>query len=153
MEYLFDDVFLVKDVDHDGKKFDKGIGAYFEILQLLIFWQVSRIECRSEHYDMDLILDVATDIYPMKAEDRFHCVLSSTLSTSTATPSSLSTNGPSSNVLSGGGTSLADRFDYVMHGKIYKAEEAQRTGLISSSGGGKTRTKNNLIFTSCCFLI
>ena len=37
MEYLFDDVFLVKDVDHDGKKFDKGIGAYFEILQLLIF--------------------------------------------------------------------------------------------------------------------
>ena len=24
MEYLFDDVFSVKDVDMDGKKFDKG---------------------------------------------------------------------------------------------------------------------------------
>ena len=75
---------------------------------------VSRIEGRSEHYDMALILDVATDIYGMRVGERYHLVLSASLTTSTS--SHVGTEG-----------SLADRFEYVMHGKVYKAEEAQKS--------------------------
>ncbi|VDN45799.1 unnamed protein product [Gongylonema pulchrum] len=43
---LFDDMFLVKDVDPDGKKFDR----------------VSRLFCDSESFKMELILDVNTQL-------------------------------------------------------------------------------------------
>lgn len=43
---LFDDMFLVKDFDPDGKKFDR----------------VSRLFCDSESFKMELILDVNTQM-------------------------------------------------------------------------------------------
>lgn len=43
---LFDDMFLVKDVDPDGKKFDR----------------VSRLFCDSESFKMELILDINTQL-------------------------------------------------------------------------------------------
>lgn len=43
---LFDDMFLVKDVDPEGKKFDR----------------VSRLFCDSESFKMELILDVNTQL-------------------------------------------------------------------------------------------
>ncbi|KAK3561817.1 hypothetical protein QTP86_015254 [Hemibagrus guttatus] len=46
---LFEDIFDVKDIDPDGKKFDR----------------VSRLHCESESFKMDLILDVNTQIYPV----------------------------------------------------------------------------------------
>lgn len=55
--------FVIKDVDPDGKKFDK----------------VSRIVCTSENGEFDLILDVNTDIYPMKVSDNFELALATTL--------------------------------------------------------------------------
>ncbi|KAG9343599.1 hypothetical protein JZ751_013769 [Albula glossodonta] len=46
---LFEDIFDVKDIDPDGKKFDR----------------VSRLHCESESFKMDLILDVNIQIYPV----------------------------------------------------------------------------------------
>lgn len=48
---LFEDIFDIKDVDPEGKKFDR----------------VSRLHCDSESFKMDLILDVNTQV-------RFDCI-------------------------------------------------------------------------------
>nr|CDQ08317.1 Bm12657 [Brugia malayi] len=60
---LFDDMFLVKDVDPEGKKFDR----------------VSRLFCDSESFKMELILDVNTQLYPMNLNDKFRLLLATTL--------------------------------------------------------------------------
>ena len=60
---LFEDIFDVKDIDQDGKKFDR----------------VSRLFCESESFKMDLILDVNTQIYPVDLGDKFRLVVVTTL--------------------------------------------------------------------------
>lgn len=52
---LFEDIFNVKDMDPEGKKFDR----------------VSRLHCESESFKMDLILDINSWIYPMELGDKF----------------------------------------------------------------------------------
>ena len=60
---LFEDIFDVKDMDPEGKKFDR----------------VSRLHCESESFKMDLILDINNWIYPMELGDKFRLVLATTL--------------------------------------------------------------------------
>jgi hypothetical protein len=60
---IFEDIFLVQDIDKDGKKFDR----------------VSRLFCRSETYEMELILDINTEIYPMEPGQKFTMALARTL--------------------------------------------------------------------------
>ena len=73
---LFEDIFDVKDIDPEGKKFDR----------------VSRLHCESESFKMDLILgwapviykfssdpiiiiqDINSWIYPMDLADKFRLV-------------------------------------------------------------------------------
>lgn len=59
----FDDLFIVKNIDPDGKKFDR----------------VSRLFCDSESFKMDLILDVNTQLYPIHLGDKFRLMLCGTL--------------------------------------------------------------------------
>ncbi|XP_044499813.1 DNA-directed RNA polymerases II, IV and V subunit 8B-like isoform X1 [Mangifera indica] len=102
---LFEDIFLVDKVDPDGKKFDK----------------VSRIEARSQNCDMYMLLDVNVEIYPMRVGDKFALALAHTLNLDGTPDSGYYTQG--------GRKSLADKFEYIMHGKLYK---------ISDEGSGKT---------------
>ena len=60
---LFEDIFDVKDIDPEGKKFDR----------------VSRLHCESESFKMDLILDVNVQLYPMELGDKFRLVLATSL--------------------------------------------------------------------------
>lgn len=60
---LFEDIFNVKDMDPEGKKFDR----------------VSRLHCESESFKMDLILDINSWLYPMDLGDKFRLVLATTL--------------------------------------------------------------------------
>ena len=60
---LFEDIFDVKDIDPEGKKFDR----------------TSRLHCESESFKMDLILDINTWIYPIELGDKFRLVLATTL--------------------------------------------------------------------------
>ncbi|XP_010268240.1 PREDICTED: DNA-directed RNA polymerases II and V subunit 8A-like [Nelumbo nucifera] len=99
VDLLFEDIFTVKQIDPDGKKFDK----------------VSRIVATSEQFDMYMQLDVNTEIYPLRVDDKFTMVLAPTLSLD-GTPDS----GYYTQV---GRKSLADKFEYVMHGKLYKISE------------------------------
>ncbi|KAL1544862.1 DNA-directed RNA polymerases II and V subunit 8A-like [Salvia divinorum] len=63
VETLFEDIFRIDAIDPDGKKFDR----------------VSRISARSEQFDMLMHLDINTEIYPMRAGEKFMMVLASTL--------------------------------------------------------------------------
>ncbi|KAI3895276.1 hypothetical protein C5167_024293 [Papaver somniferum] len=99
VELLFEDIFTVNNMDPDGKKFDK----------------VSRIEARSEQFDMFMHLDVNTEVYPLRTGDKFTMVLASTLSLDGTPDTGYFTQG--------GRKSLADKFEYVMHGKLYRIGE------------------------------
>ena len=112
---------------------------------------------------MNLLLDIANEIYPLKADERFHCVLSHSLQPSSTV---LSTTAKAASSHAGAAPveegfydpdcfdqeSLADRFDYVMYGKIYKAEETpmSKIAIYTSFGGllmrleGDPRHWNNL---------
>ena len=59
----FEDLFTVKNVDPDGKKFDR----------------VSRLFCDSESFKMDLILDVNTQLYMLGINDKFRLMLCSSI--------------------------------------------------------------------------
>jgi len=94
---VFEDIFDVKDMDPGGKKFDR----------------VSRLQCESESFKMDLLLDVNTQIYPVQLADKFRLVLATTLKED-GTPDDGEFNPMDT------GPSRADQFEYVMHGKVYR---------------------------------
>ncbi|KAL6571635.1 DNA-directed RNA polymerases II and V subunit 8A [Orobanche hederae] len=109
---LFEDIFGVKELDPDGKKFDK----------------TSRIRAISEQFEMRMILDVNSEIYPMHVGEKFMMVLASTLNLDGTPDSGYYTPGNKK--------SLADEFDYVMQGKLYKIlEEETKVSMIVSFGG------------------
>eukprot|EP00833_Pecoramyces_ruminatium_P017296 jgi/Orpsp1_1/1191328/evm.model.d7180000084991.1 len=97
---LFSDVFEIVEKDKGGKKFDR----------------VSRIQGRSENYEMDLTLDVNTEIYPIEIGDKYALMLAS----------SLSLDGTDKNEIWRDQlkNSLADDYDYVMYGKVFKYDDS-----------------------------
>ncbi|RCV39960.1 hypothetical protein SEVIR_9G013200v4 [Setaria viridis] len=95
-EHLFDDTFVVKKLDPDGKKFDK----------------VSRVEAMSDDCRTYMQLDVATEVYPMRVDEKFKMVLAETLNLDGTPDTGYFTQAV--------GETLADRFEYVMQGKVYK---------------------------------
>ncbi|VDD87792.1 unnamed protein product [Enterobius vermicularis] len=126
---LFDDMFLVKDFDPDGKKFDR----------------VSRLFCDSESFKMELILDVNTQIYPMHLNDKFRLVLATTLRDD-GLPDDKEYD-PLAHY------PRMDTFEYVMFGKVYRIEEEESNAesntlaAYASFGGLLMRLKgdaNNL---------
>ncbi|XP_050376402.1 DNA-directed RNA polymerases II, IV and V subunit 8B-like [Argentina anserina] len=110
LTFYFDDTFVIEKLDPDGKKFDK----------------VSRIVARSEKRGALLHLDVNTEIYPMHEKDKFLMVLSPTLNYDGA---------PVTKESEVKQKSLVDKFEYIMHGLLYKMDHM---GLESSDGGSKS---------------
>jgi len=102
---LFEDIFDVKDIDPDGKKFER----------------VSRLFCESESFKMDLILDVNTQLYPMSLGDKFRLLLTTTLR-----EDGVPDDGDF--LTMDQGPSLADAFEYVMYGKVYRIEGGEGMG-------------------------
>ncbi|XP_070496153.1 DNA-directed RNA polymerases I, II, and III subunit RPABC3 [Chironomus tepperi] len=114
---LFEDIFNVKDMDPEGKKFDR----------------VSRLHCESESFKMDLILDINTWIYPMELGDKFRLVLATTLQED-GRPAS------QEYIASEIEGSRADSFEYVMYGQVYRiegdeSEASSRLSAFVSFGG------------------
>ena len=70
---IFDDMFLIKSLDPDGKKFDRVRRLFFT--SVIRLFQVSRLHCDSESFAMELILDVNTQIYPMDLNQKFRLVV------------------------------------------------------------------------------
>lgn len=97
-DVLFEDMFEVKSIDADGKKFDK----------------VSRIKCYSEAYAVELELDINTDIYKISVDTKFKLVLTSSLNTDRSADKDVYEPTLRS--------SLLDRFEYAMYGRVFKYE-------------------------------
>lgn len=95
---LFEDIFNVKDIDPNGKAFDR----------------VSRLFCESESFKMDLILDVNTWLYPVELGDKFRLVLATTLRED-GYPDSGEWNPLEE-------SPRMSSFEYVMFGKIYRID-------------------------------
>ncbi|KAK1385142.1 DNA-directed RNA polymerases I, II, and III subunit RPABC3 [Heracleum sosnowskyi] len=99
INFYFDDTIKVDRLDADGKKYDK----------------VSRIEARSEKLNMQLLLDVNSELCPVRVGDNFRMVLADTLNEDGSAVTSLLPKGKEK--------SLVDKFEYVMHGLLYKISD------------------------------
>eukprot|EP00252_Welwitschia_mirabilis_P021964 TRINITY_DN5795_c0_g1_i1.p1 TRINITY_DN5795_c0_g1~~TRINITY_DN5795_c0_g1_i1.p1 ORF type:complete len:145 (-),score=20.95 TRINITY_DN5795_c0_g1_i1:271-705(-) len=97
-DVLFEEIFTITAVDPEGKKFDK----------------VSRIEARSEQFDMYMLLDVNIDVYPVAVGERFMLAMATTLNLDGT---------PDTGYFISARKTLADKYEYVMYGKLYKIDE------------------------------
>lgn len=112
---LFSANFTVQSVDKDGKQFEN----------------VSRLECRSENNDSELLLDVHSDLCRMTRGQVFAFVLSHQITSESVQdnahwhPSMLQ-------------NSNASKYEYVMHGRVYRYEEdsAHHRATVYVSYGG-----------------
>ncbi|GAA5952880.1 hypothetical protein JCM21900_004252 [Sporobolomyces salmonicolor] len=117
---LFTDVFVVSDVDKDGKKFDR----------------VSRIAAKSNNLDMRLTLDINTDLLDLQKEMSFSLALASSLEADSGAKEAGAGAGAGGwrADIEGG---LADDWEYVMYGKVYKFDEGTAddvTAYVSFGG-------------------
>jgi len=72
-------------------------------------------------------LDINTELYPMKEGEHFHLLLATTLNLDGSKDESrgwrdVGRGGP------GGESSLADMYDYVCYGRLYKFDDDERNG-------------------------
>ncbi|SPC67853.1 related to RPB8 - DNA-directed RNA polymerase I, II, III 16 KD subunit [Ustilago sp. UG-2017b] len=156
---LFDTQFVVKQIDPDGKKFDR----------------VSRIIASSASLEMTLSIDIATDIWPVSEGQQLTFQLASTLKKDTATGASKTdaAEGDTQDAAAQaaerdawrldqpGNGGIADDFDYVMYGKIYRYDEkaADEVTVYGSFGGlmmaltGNFRHMSNITIGSNVYLL
>ncbi len=113
---LFEDDFEIDAVDPDGKKFEK----------------VSRIVCRGDSYEMDLVLDVHNKLFKAKAGERIKFVLTHTIDLTGAMEDDAYNQTERK--------TLMDDYEYVMHGTVFQIDTAK---------DGKDRaTSNATIYAS-----
>ncbi|GFH61223.1 RNA polymerase [Chaetoceros tenuissimus] len=114
---LFEDIFEVTELNPDGKKFET----------------VNRLAATGTTYECDLLLDINCQIYSVKAGEKRTVVLASTLNLD-GTPDDHFSYNSSAN---GTEPSLADAYDYVMHGRVFEMEY-KKDGMIviAASFGG-----------------
>ncbi|KAA6407621.1 MAG: RNA polymerase [Lasallia pustulata] len=94
--------------------------------------RVSRISATSEDATTFLTLDINTELYPCSVGERIHLVLASTLSLDGSKDDRKGWR-----EVGRGETSLADMYDYVCHGKIYRFEEGEGENIkVFVSFGG-----------------
>ncbi|KAI9079474.1 hypothetical protein QN277_025696 [Acacia crassicarpa] len=114
VEVLFDDIFRVEQLNPpEGKK---------------AFDRVTRIEAKSERFDMFMHLDINSEIYPLQVGQKFALLLAPTLN-----PEGKADTGY---YVPGNRESLADKFEYVMYGKLYRISE----------GSGRDKAEINISF-------
>jgi DNA-directed RNA polymerase I, II, and III subunit RPABC3 len=111
---IFDDTFEVSGVDNE--KFDN----------------VSRIKAKAQTFLADIEVDINTDIYPIQNKEILRIAVASTGSSQMD-----SWDGSSSSL-----SSLADEYEYVMYGKVYKKAPSKKNSgnsgevvLYASFGG------------------
>jgi DNA-directed RNA polymerases I, II, and III subunit RPABC3 len=91
---------------------------------------VSRIDASSENYSTSLTLDVNTEIYPLRENDRIELLLATQLDSNA-----------SEEILDGYDASRklqgrAAAYEYIMHGKIFKYAESHGKAIVYASYGG-----------------
>ena len=80
--------------------------------------RVARLSAHTENGDTSLTLDINTELFPCAIGDRLQLLLASTLSLDGSKD-----DGKGWRDLGRGEASVADEWDYVCHGKVYRFEE------------------------------
>ena len=104
---LFEDTFTITKID--DKKYDR----------------VSRLHSNTDTGDTELHLDVNHEVYPIAIGDRLHITLASTLSLDGSND-----QGSGWRDVGRGASTLADFYEYVCHGKIYRFEEGEGDNMF-----------------------
>lgn len=122
---LFDDTFVVQEVDP---------GRYNKVAR------IAAISTTQEQVKLDL--DINIELFPVSAQEQLTVVLASSLGTDDGESS---TRGHSWRPPQPGQRSLADDYDYVMHGTAYKFEEVGKEliAVYYSFGGLLMRLEGN----------
>ena len=101
---LFEDTFTITALDDE--KYDR----------------VARLACTGIDNECVMTLDINMQLFPCVLNEQLNCVLASTLSLDGTKDDKgwrdVARSGP------GGEATLADMFDYVCHGKVYKFEDS-----------------------------
>ena len=98
---------------------------------------MSRIVATSENYEMQLVLDFNSQVYPMVQGDRFTLVLATTLDLDGRVCDGVYDSSDRA--------TLADGYDYVMHGRVYEVleEKAGKKAVFVSYGGMLMRLRGD----------
>ena len=90
---------------------------------------VDRVACKGDTYEADLVLDIASEVYPLRQGDKFTLTLTSTLNLD-GTPDA-------DEYAPDGKPNLLDEYDYGMCGKVFKYEYVadKRVAIVASFGG------------------
>lgn len=110
--HIFDDTFEVHDVNPGGKKFEK----------------VARLECVGENYESALSVDVHSQLYPLVVGSKFMLTLARTLNLDGSMREPVYNQTEEK--------SLADEYEYVMHGRVFKVTKAGERATVFASFGG-----------------
>ena len=122
---VFNDIFIINEIDPEGKKYDRGQLLPFSVRASNRHAElVSRLFAHSNNYDMDLTLDYNTELYPLRVSESFSLVLASSL----ARGGEAATNGvdgseeeKDTNVWRPDGKGrrgLEEDYEYVMYGRV-----------------------------------
>jgi DNA-directed RNA polymerase I, II, and III subunit RPABC3 len=103
---LFDESFTITTIDH--AKYDR----------------VGRFGATSADSATVMTLDINTELFPCQIGETLHCVLASSLSLDGTKDDGKGWRDVGRNP-AGAEPTLADMFDYVCHGKIYKFEDGE----------------------------
>ena len=71
---------------------------------------------------MALTLDINCELFPLKVAQKFSLLLAKSLDPEAASAAGPASSGGVPFKAAGGAPSLADKYDYVMFGKVYKLE-------------------------------
>lgn len=117
-ETLFEDIFEVTALNPDGmKNFDN----------------VNRLAATGSTYECDLLLDINCQIYSIKEGEKISMALTSTLNLDGTPDDHFSYT----STVDSGETTLADTYDYVMHGRIFEIDyKKDNIVVIAASFGG-----------------
>lgn len=112
---LFEDIFEVTELNPDGKKFER----------------VNRLAATGTTFECDLLLDINSEIYNVRDGEKITLVLASTLHLD-GSPADHFSFIPNSTE-----PSLADNYEYVMHGRIFDMKYLKdNVVVIAASFGG-----------------
>lgn len=112
---LFEDIFDIRALNENGKQFER----------------VNRLHCKGTTFDIDIVVDVNSELFDAAAGDRVALVFASTLNLD-GQPNDGNYHPENANI-----PTLADAYDYVMHGRVFhiKHIEGQKVEIQASFGG------------------
>ncbi|KAH9044828.1 hypothetical protein EDB85DRAFT_485333 [Lactarius pseudohatsudake] len=146
---VFDDIFVIKNINPDGKKFDR----------------VSRLHAVSKNYSMDLTLDYNSEIFPLNIGQDVALALASSLARGPAGSQEGAEEEDRDRDVwrpdAKGRRGLEDDYGYVMYGRVYRFDPG--TGEVvtayASFGGmlmsltGSFRHMANIVLGDPVFLL